>query len=251
MVASTPVNVDAIILDERGERRLSRIGQRWDRIIRSGHCSPKVDIRYALLCMMVRAKHGPMPEEQPRPFPRAAARHSVKVTETELIYQLQLRAGAFPVTIEARTIPAMAKTDNPYAGNCVKLSRVNGMLNWQYERAVNRQRGRKGDAGDFEAMPRKWGRRVDGTPFVQHNGKVYLELKVQRSLGYEYRTLDGVAIDPAELTPFLRSAGETRQGVEREVILRDYALASIDAITFDGQRYEIDRSETLALVKAA
>lgn len=174
---------------------------------------------------------------------RIADRHSVRLTQVELLDGLTAQHGAFVVTIETRTIPAMAKTGNPWAGNCVKLSRVNGILNWQYASAVNRQRDREGLIADFEAYPRKWGQRIAGTPLVQHKGRTYVELKVERSLGYQYETLDGQPIDPADLAPFLRAPSETRQGVEREIILRDYALDSITALTYGGQRYEVE-SET-------
>ena len=52
-----------------------------------------------------------------------------------------------------------------------KHAKVNGMINWTYENSVNNQRAREheGDIADlehFEALPRKWGVRVKGTPFV-------------------------------------------------------------------------------------
>lgn len=172
------------------------------------------------------------------------------MTRDQLVETMQGRKGAFFATIVAETEPAMRKTNNPYVG-ATKISRVNGLLNWIYENAVNRQRIREdqpldanGEVEHFTAKPRKWGQRVkrnDGTvtPLVEHKGKHYLELKVERSLGYEYRH-NGQTLDPAVVAPFLPNREEgARQEVDNPVILRDYSIENITQITIDGIVYEI------------
>jgi hypothetical protein len=173
------------------------------------------------------------------------------MTKADLVSALMSRKGAFFGTIVAETDPRMKKTDNPFVG-AMKISRVNGLFNWIYENAVNRQRVRENqpldDAGEvehFDAHPRKWGvrlRREDGTvtPLVEHKGSYYLEMKVERSLGYEYRK-DGVTLDPKAVEAYLPQRKEgARQEVDNPVILRDYSIDSIRQITLDGIVYEIE-----------
>lgn len=173
------------------------------------------------------------------------------MTKADLVSTLLTRKGAFFATIVAETDPRMRKTGNPYVG-AMKLSRVNGLFNWIYGNAVNRQRVREnqpvdaaGEVEYFEPAPRKWGtrlRRADGTvtPLVEHKGQHYIEVKVERSLGYEYRK-DGTVIDPKAVEAFLPERKEgARQEVDNPVILRDYAIESIRQITLDGIVYEIE-----------
>ena len=156
-------------------------------------------------------------------------------TLSELKSALLERKGTTFVTIVAETDPKLRKRGNPYAGRVTKRSRVNGAIGWIYGNGVNRQRVREGLEPDFTAHPRKWGERIKGTPFVEHKGNTYLELKVERVLGTEY-LLDGKTIDRSlieEWLPKRKPEGE-RQQVESPVILRDYNLANIKAIAFDG-----------------
>lgn len=176
---------------------------------------------------------------------------SATITRSDLVETMKGRRGSFFVTIVAETDPRLLKTNNPFTG-VRKISRVNGLLNWIYENAVNNQRVREnqpldtaGDVEHFHSMPRKWGsrlRREDGTvtPLVEHKDKHYLELKVQKSLGHEYRDGNDAVIDPAAVAPFIpkRKEGE-RQEVDNPVILRDYAIENITQITLDGVVYEV------------
>lgn len=172
------------------------------------------------------------------------------MTRDNLVQIMQNRRGAFFATIVAETEPAVRKTNNPYVG-VKKISRVNGLLNWIYENSVNRVRIKEnqpldnnGDVEHFVSKPRKWGQRIkreDGsiTPLVEHKGKNYLELKVERSLGYEYRH-NGQIVDPTAIEPFLPKREEgARQEVDNPVILRDYSIENIVQITIDGIVYEI------------
>lgn len=153
----------------------------------------------------------------------------------ELKAALASRKGTSFVTIVALTDPRMRKRGNPYIGRVLKRSTVNGAIGWIYQNSVNRERARENLEPDFEAFPRKWGQRIKGTPFVEHKGKTYLELKVERALSTEY-LLDGEVVDKSvieEWLPKRKPEGE-RQEVDRPIILRDYDLANIKAITFDG-----------------
>jgi hypothetical protein len=144
--------------------------------------------------------------------------------------------GSAIVTINAETLPAMRKTGNPYA-SAVKVSAVNGVINWIYEAAVNRQRTRENLEADFRSYPRKWGQRIQGTPLVEHKGNYYLEMKVQGACSTYYVGTQEVSHN--DITPYLRPLSPSRQGVTREIILRDYALENIKSITYRGETIEI------------
>jgi len=162
------------------------------------------------------------------------------ITLGDLKAALASRKGTSFVTIVAVTEPRMRKRGNPYSGRVFKRSRVNGAIGWLYDSGVNRQRVREGLEPDFESFPRKWGERIKGTPFVEHKGKTYLELKVERALSTEY-LLDGEVIDKSVIEEWLpkpKPEGE-RQQVEAPVILRDYDLANIKEISFDGMRIQV------------
>lgn len=168
------------------------------------------------------------------------------MTEQQFIDGLLDRSkqGAFAITIDTRTDARARKTDNPY-GRIFKRSRVNGFANWIYGRSVNRQREREGLADDFDAMPRAWGARIEHTPLVFHAGKLYLELKVERSLAHSYETADGTALTQSQVASFLPAKRDDsgRQGVERTVILRDYAISSVVAVVMERQLFPISHDK--------
>ena len=87
------------------------------------------------------------------------------LSKSELVDHLMGLRGAKFTTIVAETDPRMRKTGNPYVG-ATKISRVNGVVNWIYQNAVNNQRCREnqpldqGEVEHFEPEPRKWGTRL-------------------------------------------------------------------------------------------
>lgn len=175
--------------------------------------------------------------------------------------------GAKPVTIVTRTEPTLTGGKKCPLAGLVKVSTVNGMINFNYENAVNRQRSREGNNEVFESASRKWGKRLYETPenetrrnprhlpFVAKNWKeetisveefneipndeLYLEMKVENSGDYIYM-LNGVEIPKEQVAPYLpkKKEGE-RQEVEKTVILRDYKIENVEQITIDGESYKI------------
>jgi len=163
------------------------------------------------------------------------------VTLAHLMGVLSIARGARPATITTVTDARLLKTGNPF-GQVFKRSIVNVMVNFNYANAVNNQRGREGEAKDFTPDARKWGTRLPGLPFVSHKGKSYLECRVMRSLSHAYITADGRALTDADVAPFLptRNSNAEKQGVEKEIIIRDYAVDNMEAIAIDGERFVID-----------
>lgn len=167
-----------------------------------------------------------------------------QVTPNQIEDILREIRGAKAVTITAKTeLKMKVSARQAFSGPVFKLSRVNGMINWVYENAVNRQREREGVTADFESHPRQWGVRLQGTPFVQHNDSLYLELKVEKSLEEPtYVDVEGNAVTFDAVQPHLTArSNSSRQGVEKQIILRDYRMDSITSITVNGTCYIIVR----------
>lgn len=163
-----------------------------------------------------------------------------RISQQQLQVLLRDIKGAQPATIVAVTTPTMTKTDNPYMGRVNKMQMTNIFINFIYENSVNRQRLREDETPDFVAHPRKWGQRITGTPLVEHKGKFYLEAKVEKVFDSVYY-IDGAQADTKLLTPFLptKHSNADHQGVEKEIIVRDYSLDNIREIKMLGEHYII------------
>jgi hypothetical protein len=121
-------------------------------------------------------------------------------------------------------------------GQVRKVSKILGIANFRYANSVNNQRSREGLPADFESLPRRWGKRLVGCPLVEHQGKWYLEVKVEKVLKSAKYWADGKWISKEALEPFLPKRQESgRQGVENSIILRDYNLESIRKLKIGGR----------------
>lgn len=163
------------------------------------------------------------------------------ISPMELRNLLSSMSGAHPVSITTITDAKAKKTDNPY-GTILKLSRVNGFIGANYATAVNRQRMREGSLPFFEAEERTWGTRIN--PYlVEHKGEYYLTLKVERALQkpmYMYQNQGLKLIDEKKIRKFLPEKRKAEnQGLEKDVIVRDYKLSSIVTITVNKKTYKI------------
>jgi hypothetical protein len=181
------------------------------------------------------------------------------VSTEELLQLLRTVRRATIVTLWAETVPPMrarhptTRQRNPFHGRLTKCARVNGVIRWNYRRAVIRQRVRErglrtarqlARVRRFDPAPRAWGQRVDDTPLIAHGTQYYLEVKVQRIFDDHYR-LDGVPVRSsdqlAQIAVYLvkrRSEG-ARQRLRRPVVLRDYRLDHILALQMGGVRYTV------------
>jgi hypothetical protein len=160
------------------------------------------------------------------------------MTRNELVAFFTGIRGATFATITTETEPKLLKTGNTL-GDVRKVSRVNVCLGFQYEAAVNRQREREGATADFEAASRQWGERVAGTVLVSHKGKTYLETKVQKSLDHKYLGANGTILPDELIAPFLPKKSPGRQDLEKEVMVRDYAIDTIRHIAVAGKEFVI------------
>ncbi len=175
------------------------------------------------------------------------------LTEAGLIELLDSTSRAEFVTLQTKTKPDMNKTGNPYYDKVAKdftirkISSVNGIVHWSYSNAVNNQREREGwNQEEFEPQARTWGERLSAKScIIAHKGKDgilrhYLEMKVEKTLGHNYVSLQGTLLNKADIQPFLNMHVQpATQETLKEIFLRDYRLDSIKAITLRGTDYVI------------
>src|SRR4051812_25564019 len=83
------------------------------------------------------------------------------ITLQQLQSMLQTSKGAKIVTLVTITEPDLKKGEgenyNPFYLNCVKVSRINGIVNFHYSNSVNNQLKRENKEANFTPQPRKWG----------------------------------------------------------------------------------------------
>lgn len=167
-----------------------------------------------------------------------------EISLKDLQSELSTTKGAKFISLTTITVPDLSK-DCSFRHDLFKVSYVNGIVNFHYETSVNNQREREGKEKDFEAMPRKWGTRLKDTPFVSHvlksgEHKLYLEVKIEKSLEHSYFQPSTRKIVPNDIvSQYLTKKSYSNQGVEKEIILRDYDVKNILTISFDGNGYLI------------
>jgi len=162
----------------------------------------------------------------------------VVLTKNDFIDILMNTKGATPITFIANTDPKMVKkhretkTPNPYIG-AIKISKVNGIVNFKYEEGVNRRLEKEGKTPDFEAKE-NWHQaivRPDGTltPLCEHkqNGKKYLRFMPINAIETSFE-LDGQPIDKEILKPYLPAhKPNTNQGLDKPMDFRTYDIDNI------------------------
>lgn len=155
----------------------------------------------------------------------------MKISRDELIGILSVDIGAKPVSIITETSVSLT---SKHLGEVTKTSQVNGFLNANYTKSVNRVREKKGETPDFVAQPRRFGTRIGNTSVIEHKGQYYLEVKVEKAKRLEYRDKDGVIINPEVVSPYLRP-----QTYNEEVVVRTYKIDNIKLIKMNGQTLEV------------
>jgi hypothetical protein len=87
---------------------------------------------------------------------------------------------------------------------------------------------------EFEPGPRQWGKRIEGTPFVEHKDKTYLECIFIKPGSSTY-FLDGKEICKEDIIGLQEKNEGEQGGLKDKVILRTFALDSIIGIRKAGQ----------------
>lgn len=163
-----------------------------------------------------------------------------EITPMQLVEMLLLVKGAQPISFWSVTDARLNKRGNPHPMPVKKLSHVNGFVGFDYESVVNRQRVREDKEGDFESEERSWGTKLTNY-LVEHKGTYYLAVKVERSLHpARYFDAEGNELTKEQVSPFFGARKDLgRQGVEKEVIYRNYTVGNIRHIRMNGVNYNI------------
>lgn len=131
---------------------------------------------------------------------------------------------------------------NPLQGRVRKITRGANVMIFSgteqngYENMVKRRMLEEGkDPSTFTLGKRAWGTRIGETPFIEHNGKHYLEC-VFISNGKSAYFVDGVETskDEIEGIPEVKENTESQGGIENKVIIRTFSLDSIAAVRMKG-----------------
>jgi len=136
---------------------------------------------------------------------------------------------------------------NPQQGRITKettgsqvmcFSNTNGSA---YDAMVKRRLVAEGkDPDTFVLGPRKWGQRVPGTAFVEHNGEHYLEVIVLKSGKTQYLQ-DGYPIAKELIDGLSEGREDNGQGglsASNKVIIRTFALDSIISMRANGAEWQ-------------
>jgi hypothetical protein len=181
---------------------------------------------------------------------------------------LQESKGAKIVSLTTITVPDLKQLidrDCYFDYELIKISYINGIVNFNYANAVNAQRKREAEATakklglikvtipeTFIPVARKWGTRLTDSPFVSHvlkttgEHKLYLEVRILRSIEHVYyQPSKKRIIDDEIVKPYLRdksSSTKIHQDLEKEIILRDYHVKNIACIVIDEKGFFIEEN---------
>ena len=142
---------------------------------------------------------------------------------------------------------------NPMQGRVTKLTEDSNVIVFSnvehspYEAMVKRRMLAEGkDPAEFTVGKRAWGSRVDRSPFIEHNGKYYLEVIFKNS-GKSSYFLDGNPIEKEMIegleNPKQKESDEDEEdkaqgGISEKVIVRTYSLDSIKGLRVMGETFK-------------
>jgi hypothetical protein len=150
--------------------------------------------------------------------------------------------GSSIISIDTETIPVLlGGKKNPMQGQIRKVTIGNNVMVFQnkntnaYENMVERRLiGEGKDPTAFQLSPRSWGRRIEATPFIEHNGAMYLEVIFLRAGVTHYE--HGVRpIDKEMIEGLNEKAVEAEQGgLDNKVVIRSFKFDSVRAVKVNG-----------------
>lgn len=164
------------------------------------------------------------------------------VTKAQMIEILSKVNHATPLAFTARIKTKLKKTSNPYADfEVFKISRVFAFTGFSYENSVNKQLEREDKSPEFQAQARTWGERISPA-LVKDKDKFYLVAKVQRARSpvyfYNNNGLNKI-INVDKIKEFLPVIKPTSQGLEKEVIYRNYVIDNLISVSLNKEKYKI------------
>jgi hypothetical protein len=151
---------------------------------------------------------------------------------------------------------------NPLQGRVVKRCLGNRVMLFTnkyssaYDNMVKRRLEQAGlDPAGFNAGALPWGTRVPNSPFIENNGKLYLQTVFLKAGDIKYFERSDcvdrsyIPINKEAITGLNEKTGSEHQGLERsrQVIVRTYDINSIQAIRCFGDELESDSKPDLGL----
>ena len=169
------------------------------------------------------------------------------ISQAQLIVLLSNVKNAQPIGFSALT---EVKAKAALGKRLLKLSTVNAFTGADYESSVNRQASREGKEESFVASARSWGKRVSPALVAKQEEsgaqKFYLVAQIRSARKPIYLVQNKEGTSPLQITakeqikdflPTVRPA--LNQGLDKEVIYRNYKIESIKQICFGGERYRV------------
>jgi hypothetical protein len=130
----------------------------------------------------------------------------------------------------------LKKTGNPY-GKVLKKTRLLANIGFHYANSLDNQAKREEKEIDFQVQARRWGKRLENCPLVEHKGNYYLEAKIEETFEVNYFLENGAPIEKSAIEEFLpkKSESSTQDELEKKVILRDIKLENILSMRTGGE----------------
>jgi hypothetical protein len=127
--------------------------------------------------------------------------------------------------------------NNPYGSFIYKLSKVVGLINFNYKKMVNKK------DKTYQVKERIWGRKskdyFNGT-LVDHKENDYITIAIQQTLyKSKYLTTEGKLIGKENFTKFIPVKKESYVEKELNIFFRNYRIESIIKCTIHGKTYRI------------
>lgn len=181
---------------------------------------------------------------------------------TDIASILEPIRGATFAALDTQTkVPLTGGKKNPHQGRIFKRCLGNRVMLFTntntsgYENMVQRRLEQAGlDPATFEAGKLPWGCRVPQTPFIDHNGNLYLQCVFLGAGDIDFFLRDNrdgefLPIAKSEIIGLSDKTGSEHQGLERDrqVVVRTYAIDSITAIRCFGKEQEDLQQRDIAL----
>ncbi len=145
------------------------------------------------------------------------------------------------ISIDTSTVVSLSGgKSNPMQGRVRKIQTGSNVMVFQnkningYEAMVRRRLEQEGKSPDsFTLSPRAWGVRRKGSPFVDYNGNLYLEVIFLKAGDVAY-TLNGYPVDKGNIVGLKPApALPTQQGLDNKVILRTFDVSNIRRVVIN------------------
>ena len=160
------------------------------------------------------------------------------LSSTQLLSLLRDKSKHQFITLtHAADVKFKKPSECPFTGRVLKIQKLYGTINFNYEGAVKREVD-----SDFIAGPRPWGTRVPNCPVIAHKKgqegalNFYLEMRVLDNLETTYY-LDGEKVTPDQMEEIQKWFKPER---ETEVELKTLKLESIREIQIGGETISVE-----------